>query len=568
MQQQDQQQQMIEQLAQLNIRPVADDNSAEAGSGDFINTVTGERLSKNAVKKVLKEHEKARKKAERDAQLAQQKQQQQQDENDYSDGKYGLLPVNQSQNRPGRERARIDSLAERIGDRVLVKARVHNSRAKGKQCFLVLRQQKSTVQALLAVDKEQKLISKQMVRFAGGIKCESIVLVEALVVAAFQEVKTCTVSTVELQIESLFVESEVKVEKLPFQVDDAQRSEVEVEKAAASGELLVRVNLDTRLNNRIIDLRTITNHAIFRIQSGVCQLFRESLTDSGFIEIHTPKIISAASEGGANVFKVSYFKQDAFLAQSPQFYKQMMICADFDRVFEIAPVFRAENSFTHRHMTEFVGLDLEMAFSEHYHEVLDLFDKLFISIFKGLQSRFSSEIATVGQQYPGEKFEFLEPSLRLQFKDAIALLREAGVEIGDFDDLSTEQERVLGRLVKEKYKTDFFMLDKFPLAIRPFYTMPDPVDPRYSNSYDFFMRGQEILSGAQRIHDADMLDARAKHHGIDPKTIQPYLDAFKYGTSPHGGGGIGMERVIMLFLNLPNIRLSSLFPRDPHRLEP
>lgn len=141
--------------------------------------------------------------------------------------------------------------------------------------------------------------------------------------------------------------------------------------------------LDTRLNHRIIDLRTVTNQSIFRIQSGVCQLFREFLVRERFTEIHTPKIISAASEGGANVFKVSYFKSDAYLAQSPQLYKQMMICADFERVFEIAPVFRAENSFTHRHMTEFVGLDLEMAFQEHYHEVLDLFDRLFIHIFKG-----------------------------------------------------------------------------------------------------------------------------------------------------------------------------------------
>lgn len=328
------------------------------------------------------------------------------------------------------------------------------------------------------------------------------------------------------------------------------------------------MHLDTRLDHRVIDLRTVANQAIFRIQSGVCNLFREFLAKDGFVEIHTPKIISAASEGGANVFRVSYFKNDAFLAQSPQLYKQMMICSDFEKVFEIAPVFRAENSFTHRHMTEFVGMDLEMAFREHYHEVLDLFDKLFVSIFKGLKEQFAKEVATVKSQYPFDDFLFLEPTLRLNYADAIKMLREAGVELGDYDDLNTENERILGKLVRDKYKTDFYMLDKFPLAVRPFYTMPDPHNPKYSNSYDFFIRGEEILSGAQRIHDPDLLAEKAKEHGVELKTIQAYLDSFKYGVPPHAGGGIGLERVVMLYLNLKNIRRTSLFPRDPRRLEP
>lgn len=246
----------------------------------------------------------------------------------------------------------------------------------------------------------------------------------------------------------------------------------------------------------------------------------------------------------------------------------MVICSDFEKVYEIAPVFRAENSFTHRHMTEFMGLDLEMAFNEHYHEVLDLFDGLFTFIFSELNKRYKHEINIVKTQFPFEDFLFLEKSLRLEYKDAVQMLRDHGVEIGDFEDLSTEKERVLGSLVKEKYKTDFFMLDKFPLEVRPFYTMPDPSRPGYSNSYDFFIRGEEIMSGAQRIHDCAMLEESAKKHSVDPKTIQPYLDAFKYGAPPHAGGGIGLERVLMLYLNLGNIRKTSLFPRDPKRLEP
>lgn len=231
-------------------------------------------------------------------------------------------------------------------------------------------------------------------------------------------------------------------------------------------------------------------------------------------------------------------------------------------------MFRAENSRTHRHLTEFVGLDLEMAFNEHYHEVLDVLDNLFVSIFRGLTERFGEEIACVHRQFKREPFQWLEPSLRLEWPEGIAMLREAGVDIAAFEDLSTENEKLLGRLVKQKYGTDFYMLDKFPLCIRPFYTMPDPQNPHYSNSYDLMMRGEEIMSGAQRIHDPVMLEERAAFHGLPLEEIAQYIDGFKYGCPPHGGGGVGLERVVMLFLGLPNIRKTSLFPRDPKRLTP
>ena len=237
-------------------------------------------------------------------------------------------------------------------------------------------------------------------------------------------------------------------------------------------------------DNRWIDLRTPANLAIFKVESGVCQLFRCFLLKNKFFEIHTPKIISAASEGGANVFEVSYFKRSAYLAQSPQLYKQMAISSDFNRVFTIGAVFRAEDSNTHRHLTEFVGLDLEMAFNYHYHEVLDLLGNMFIEIFKGLERDYANEIQTVYNQYPAEPFKFLEPSLVLTFPQAVQMLRDVGIEMGDEDDFNTANEKLLGKLVKEKYDTDFFILDKFPLAIRPFYTMPDPNNP--VSSFFFF----------------------------------------------------------------------------------
>lgn len=193
---------------------------------------------------------------------------------------------------------------------------------------------------------------------------------------------------------------------------------------------------------------------------------------------------------------------------------------------------------------------------------------LFIHIFDGITDRYKNELEIISQQYPFEPIEYLRPSLRLTFKEGIDLLKEAGVEADYYEDLSTPQEKALGKIVKEKYGTDFYIMDKYPLAVRPFYTMPDPDDELVSNSYDLFIRGEEIVSGAQRVHDANLLVERAKHWKIPVETIQSYVDAFKHGAVPHAGGGIGLERVVMLYLGLKNIRKTSMFPRDPTRLTP
>ena len=254
---------------------------------------------------------------------------------------------------------------------------------------------------------------------------------------------------------------------------------------------------------------------------------------------------------------------------SPQLHKQMTAASSgFERVFETGPVFRAENSNTRRHLCEFTGLDFEMVIHEHYNEALEVFNDLFIYIFDGLNERCKVEIERVREQFPFKDLKYLRPTLKLTYAEGCALLREAGVDQSDLEDLSTENEKKLGDLVAEKFGTDFFFLDKFPLAVRPFYTMPDPNNPNLSNSYDFFIRGQEILSGAQRIHDPDFLEERATVHGIDLKDIKAYVDSFRHGTQPHAGGGIGLERVVMLFLGLTNIRKSAWFPRDPKRISP
>lgn len=522
--------------------------------------LTRDEISKKALKKQQKEMQKAAKKAERKVQNTQQESTNEAE--DVSVGKYGQMDMIQSKEKfEDRKFIVIKNLNKSLQDRMVwLRGRLHTSRAKGKQCFIVLRQQSYTVQGLAAVNET---ISKQMIKFIANITKESIIDVKAVVKSVSSKIESCSQKDVEVHIKEVFVISAAKPQ-LPLQIEDAARSIGEADETA----LNIRVNQDTRLDNRVLDLRTPANQAIFKVEAGVCKLFRDILTEKGFVEIHTPKIISAASEGGANVFTVSYFKNNAYLAQSPQLYKQMAIAADFDKVFTVGAVFRAEDSNTHRHLTEFVGLDLEMAFKYHYHEVVDIIGQMFTELFKGLRDSYADDIAAVSQQYPVEPFKFLEPALKLEYPQAIEMLAEAGVTLSEEDDLSTPDEKLLGKLVKIKYDTDFYILDKYPLAVRPFYTMPDPNNPKASNSYDMFMRGEEIISGAQRIHDPDFLTERAKHHGIDIEKIKSYIDAFRYGCPPHAGGGIGMERVVMLYLGLDNIRKVSMFPRDPKRLTP
>lgn len=348
--------------------------------------------------------------------------------------------------------------------------------------FLELRQSMDTIQALVQVAGDGT-VSKEMVKFSVAINLESVVLVYGTVKKVEEEIKSATISDAEIHITKIYVISEAPAQPA-IVFDDANRSAKDVE--AGEGKYPT-VSLATRLDNRVIDLRILSNQAIFRLSSGVGQFFRGYLSNLDFVEFHTPKLVCAATEGGANVFKVTYFNKDAFLAQSPQFYKQMLVVGGFERVMEIGPVFRAENSQTHRHMTEFTGLDMEMAFNEHYHEVMEVLADMLVSVFRGLRTKFAKEISIVRDQYPIEEFKFPESGkdvLVLTFKQGVEMLHAAGhTSVPILEDLSTEMERTLGRLVRDKYDTDFYVLDKFPSSVRPFYTMPDPTNPDYSNSY-------------------------------------------------------------------------------------
>ena len=527
-----------------------EDSSAESGE-----------LSKKGAKKALAAAEKEAKKAAKQAEVAARELAQQGGPDPLAD-RYGDAPLIMSRESSASSIARR---RRRRSDLTLtLRGRVHAVRGKGKSAFLVLRQQTTTVQCVFFVDEVN--VSKGLVKWVSSLTKESVVDITGEVMAPEEPVASCTQQDVEIgNVVSIKCISR-SVPVLPFQIEDAARSELDFEKEDTT---FVRVGQDTRLNHRVIDLRTPANQAIFRVQSAVCELFRDALRQKDFIEIHTPKLIGGASEGGASVFKLDYMGQKACLAQSPQLYKQMAVESDFERVFEIGPVFRAEDSNTHRHLCEFTGLDMEMTIKEHYFEVLDVLDDLFIHMFDGLNERFSHELKVVAQQHPYEPLKYLRPTLRLEFPEGIKMLQDHGVEgVDPLGDLTTAHERILGDLVRQKYDTDFYILHKYPAGARPFYTMPDPTDADYSNSFDIFIRGEEIISGAQRIHDVDLLTKRAAECGIEIDTIQSYLEAFKYGALPHGGCGVGLERVVMLFLGLGNIRKTSMFPRDPKRLAP
>ncbi|CAM9750858.1 unnamed protein product [Ascophyllum nodosum] len=492
--------------------------------------------------------------------------------------KIGDYILHKSEHETGRVFSRIKDLGVdggvSVGEQVWVRGRVHQVRGTGGSTFLVLRQDAvSTVQAVHFKDRANPEDSKRreplppspMIKYVASLPLETVVDVKGKLVEA--NVKSCTQGAVEIQIERVHAVSRAAV-LLPFSIEDAARSEEEVEASQETDRPFPRLGQDLRLDNRWLDLRTPANNAIMRLQSGVCQLFREALYSQDFVEIRTPKIIPGESEGGAGVFTTDYFGRQACLAQSPQLYKQMAISADLGRVFEIGPVFRAENSNTRRHLCEFTGLDLEMSITDHYNEVILVLHNTFKTIFSGLEQRFEKELEAVRLQYPSEAVAFTEEPLVVHWEDGIKMLRDAGHKVGDFDDLSGAQELALGGLVKDKFGSDFFFLDRFPSAVRPFYTMPCPDDSRYSNSYDLILRGQEICSGAQRCHDADMLVDVLKEKGVPPEPLADYINAFRHGCPPHGGGGVGLERIVFLYLGLDNVRKASMFPRDPSRCTP
>ncbi|KAJ9478034.1 putative Aspartate--tRNA ligase, cytoplasmic (putative) [Pseudozyma hubeiensis] len=479
-----------------------------------------------------------------------------------------------------------------IGDTVTLRARIHTIRdVSSHLVFIVLRQQISTIQAVLA--EENGVITGHMVRWAKRLPLESIVVVRGKLQKPREPITGATTQQAEVKVQQLYLVAQPK-ESLPFNVYDA---DLVIKKSDddhsgsnsghgtdSDGEGAPRdenhsierhegpvLTQRVRLTNRIIDLRTPTAQAIFRINAAICNAFRSHLDKNRFLEIHTPKLQGGASESGSSVFSLDYFGRPAFLAQSPQLFKQMCIAADFKRVYEIGPVFRAENSNTARHLTEYTGLDIEMEIV-HYYDAIRVIDGMLKSIFEALRDNFKPERELIKRHFPHEDLVYPEDTLILPFAQGVRLLVESGYveEDGSIpkedEDLHTRAEIRLGELIKEKYNTDYYILDKFPSSVRPFYAMEDKDDPKVTNSFDIFIRGQEICTGGQRIHDIEELERKMQRLSITPKGMQEYLEGFRLGAPPHAGCGIGLERLVMLYLNLGDVRYGSLFHRDPRSL--
>lgn len=323
------------------------------------------------------------------------------------------------------------------------------------------------------------------------------------------------------------------------------------------------LGLDTELGLRPVVVRSLRQRAVFRIQAALGRAFRDYLQGRGFTEIHTPKLVHAGAEGGSNIFRLDYFGRKAFLAQSPQFYKQTMVGA-FERVYEVAPVFRAEKHSTARHLNEYTSMDLEMGFIDSFYDIMDMETGFLGHAMDLLRAEYADDVERLGLALPDVS---RIPAIRFDEAKRLAAQRY-GYRIRDPYDLEPEEEQAIGRYAREEWGSEFVFVTHYPSKKRPFYAMDDPEDPRFTLSFDLLFRGMEVTTGGQRIHDYGQQVRKMEERGMDPAEFQSYLMIHKHGMPPHGGLGIGLERLTMKLCGLDNVRAACLFPRDLSRLEP
>jgi nondiscriminating aspartyl-tRNA synthetase len=428
------------------------------------------------------------------------------------------------------KRTYVCDVKETTEESVLVKGWVHKIHDLGKITFLHLRDKTGIIQ--LVVDKDEiKDLRLEMSVEAIGDKVEN----------------EKAPGGVELISKGITVIGKAFYDKLPFEVNSYKQ----------------KASLEKQLDYRSLSLRSPKTRAVFKIQEEIGDAFRTYLKDLRFSEIHTPKIISSSTEGGSEMFTVNYFNKRAFLSQSPQFYKQMMVGAGFERVFEVGHAYRAELHGTWRHLSEYVSLDVEMGFIEDEYEVMDLEEGFLNYLFKTLKEKCPKELQLYGIELP-DKLEIP----RMPLAKAQEILLEKFNKKSPVGNIDAEGEVILSKYIKETYDCDFVFLTEYPVSKRPMYAMPDSERPELTKSFDLIYKGLEITTGGQRIHDYDMLAANIRKFGLNPEDFGFYLDSFKYGMPPHGGFAIGLERLTLKILDLENIREATLLPRDLKRLEP
>jgi aspartyl-tRNA synthetase len=344
-------------------------------------------------------------------------------------------------------------------------------------------------------------------------------------------------------------------------------STLEVETAAiAETPIAADSSIDKRMDWRFLDLRHPRNNLIFRIETTLEHAMRTYWIEHGFIELHTPKLMASASESNAELFELEYFETKAYLAQSPQFFKQMAQSAGFGKIFEIGPVFRADPSFTSRHATEFISVDTEISWIDSHEDVMRMQEELLVAAISAVKEKHGDEIKEL---FDVDVVVPTIPFPRIPLAEAKRIVAERGYEVPRADDdMDPEGERQIAAYVAETFGHEFVFLTDYASSIRPFYHMRREGDATVTNSYDLIWRGTEITTGAQREHRVEILEAQAREKGLDPEELSFYLDFFRYGVPPHGGFGMGLQRVMMLLLHQPNLREVTYLFRGPNRLAP
>lgn len=431
-----------------------------------------------------------------------------------------------------------DAVELEEGDTCTLGGWLQETKNLGGIAFMKIRDRTGVFQVVLSKDEMEEGFNE-----AVSIPRESVLLIEG-------EKKDTDQTELGFEIHPISIKVETKAEKpLPLGVVDK-----------------VDAEMGTRFDNRFLDLRKREKKLIFEIRKCLLDGLRDFFDQEDFIEVNTPKIVAAGAEGGATLFDVDYYDQDAHLAQSPQLYKQMLMAAGFERVFEIAPAYRAEDFDTIRHTSEFLSVDFEMSFIEDSKDIIDMTSYMVKHALSYIEENCGGKLEelNVDLEIPEHPFK------RIPYRECINILKEEGVGWEEEPAIGTEEEKILGEYVEKEFDTDFFFITEFPTEVKEgtFYAMRKEYDPSLTTYFDLEYKGQELVSGGQREHRYEVLVKQMEEIGLDTEAFQTYLESFKYGMPTHGGIGLGFDRFLQQMLDLPNIREAILFPRDTQRLEP